>query len=70
VSERQTQAFASFVADSPLLHGSGIELDLVAHDREHSLRRRPFPPEVARAGDWNTIARANNRVEYTLIPTD
>jgi hypothetical protein len=68
VAERQTAAFAEFVARSPLVRESGIKVELVAHDRNHSLRQHPFPPDVARAGEWNRIAGANNRVEFTLIP--
>jgi len=68
VSERQTAAFAEFVASSPLARESGIKLELVAHDRGHSLRQHAFPSDIARAGDWNRIAEENNRVEFSLIP--
>jgi CheY-like chemotaxis protein len=70
VSERQSPAFAGMMSTSPLVTASGIEVELVAHDRDHSLRQVPFPPDTSRAGDWNRIAERNNRVEYTLIPTD
>ena len=68
VADRQTAAFAEFVSSSPLVLESGIKLELVANDRNHSLRQHPFPSDVGRAGDWNRIAEENNRVEYSLIP--
>jgi CheY-like chemotaxis protein len=69
VSERQSVEFAQLVTGSTLIGETLVELELVAHDRDHSLRRHQFPAQVSRAGDWNRIAEANNRVEYTLIPT-
>jgi CheY-like chemotaxis protein len=67
VDERESPGFADFVATSPLLNGSGIRLELVAHDRDTSLQRYSFPPDLIRAGEWNRIAEANNRLEYSVI---
>jgi hypothetical protein len=67
VSDRQSVGFAEFVQTSPLLAGSGIRLELVAHDRASSLRRHQFPSDVTDAGSWNRIAEANNRLEYSAI---
>ncbi len=69
VATRQSLGFAEFLRTSPLANGSGITVELVAHDREHSLSRVPFPPDVSRAGAWNRVAERNNRLEYSLIPT-
>jgi CheY-like chemotaxis protein len=66
--ERQSIAFANFLATSPLLNNSGISIELIPH-----LYSRPhvaYPPQHQdiTAFEWNRIATANNRVEVTLIP--
>jgi CheY-like chemotaxis protein len=68
--ERQSVEFAEWLATSPRARSSTVAVELVAHDREHSLRRDAFPADTSLAGDWNRIAERNNRVEYTLIPTN
>jgi CheY-like chemotaxis protein len=68
LGERQSIAFANFLATSPLLNDSGINIELVPH--LYSEPRVPYPPqhEDVTAYEWNRIAAANNRVEVTLIP--
>ncbi len=68
LSERQSVGFANFLATSPLVRFSGIDVQVVAHDSRDSVRRYPFPASIRTAGDWNHIAELNNRVEFTLIP--
>ena len=68
--ERQSLDFARLLQSSPLVNDSGIRVELVAHDRAHSLRQIPFPPDLNRADDWNRIAQRNNRLEYSLIAND
>ncbi len=46
----------------------GVQLNLVALYASDSTPRVPYPPGTARAGDWNAVARQNNRVEVELIP--
>jgi CheY-like chemotaxis protein len=70
VIDRQSVGFAEFLRSSPLLSASGISVELIAHDRVHSLARVPVPPNVSTAGEWNAIAQQNNRLEFGLIPTD
>jgi hypothetical protein len=70
VTDRQSVAFAQFLHSSPLVTSSGITIELVAHDRAHSLAAVPPPTDVGRAGEWNEIAGRNNRLEFSLIPTD
>jgi CheY-like chemotaxis protein len=70
VSQRQSVSFANFLATSPVVNGGQIEVEVVAHDRRGSERRYPFPATIATAGDWNALATLNNRVEYTLLPTE
>jgi len=68
LGERQSIAFANFLATSPLLNNSGISIDLVPH--LYSRPRVGYPPQHqdVTAFEWNRIAAANNRVEVTLIP--
>jgi len=70
VTDRQSVAFAEFLRSSPLVTSSGIAVELVAHDRAHSLAAVTQPTGVARAGEWNEIAARNNRLEFSLIPVD
>jgi CheY-like chemotaxis protein len=68
LAERQSVSFANFLASSPLVNNSGIEVQVVAHGRRESVRRVQFPSSLRTAGEWNRIAELNNRVEVTLIP--
>jgi CheY-like chemotaxis protein len=70
LSERQSLAFANFLASSPLVNEAGIDVQLVAHGMRDSVRRFPLSPGIRTAGEWNGIAELNNRVEFTLIPAD
>ena len=70
LSERQSLAFANFLASSPLVNEAGIEVQLVAHGTRDSVRRFPLSPGIRTAGEWNGIAELNNRVEFALIPAD
>lgn len=67
LSDRQTPGFEIFVAESPLVNGSGIELDLVVRQRLDSTPRVPYPMEPQSVGEWNQIAEQNNRVEFLLL---
>ena len=69
LADRESVGFAEFMDRSPLVNGSGIVVELVAHDRGHSLAQIPLPTDVSRAGEWNRIAERNNRLEFSLIPT-
>jgi len=66
--ERQSIAFANFLAASPLLDNSGISIELVPH--LYSNPHVVYPPrrQDITAFEWNRIAAANNRVEVVLIP--
>ena len=68
LGERQSIGFANFLATSPLLQNSGINIELVSH--QYSLPRAPYPPKHpdVTAYEWNRIGAANNRVEVSLIP--
>ncbi len=68
VSQRQSLAFANFLATSPLVNGGPIDVEVVAHSRADSRRRYPYPANITTAGQWNAVAALNNRVEYELLP--
>ncbi len=67
LSDRQTASFELFLAASPLLAGSGIDLDIVINDRTDSYARVPYPSNPATAGEWNRVAALNNRLEYSVV---
>ena len=70
LSDRQTPSFEAFLAESPLVNGSGIDLDLIMRSRLDSVPRVPYPAEPESAGEWNQVAALNNRVEYSLLSDD
>jgi hypothetical protein len=70
LGDRQTEAFRTFLNESPLINGSGITLEFIAQDRVGSAPRLAYPVNAETAGDWNRVAAQNNRVEYTLLPDD
>jgi CheY-like chemotaxis protein len=68
VGERQSIAFANFLATSPLVNGSGIKVDIVSHQFSDPRLEYPSRDSDVTASEWNRIAAANNRVEVKLIP--
>jgi CheY-like chemotaxis protein len=66
--ERQSIAFANFLATSPLLNNSGISIDLVPHLYSRPRVTYPSRHQDITAFEWNRVAATNNRVEVALIP--
>jgi CheY-like chemotaxis protein len=66
--DRESTAFASFIATSPLVTRSGIDVELVAYDRNESEPLEAFSGSITTAGEWNEAARRNNRVRYEITP--
>lgn len=66
LSKRQSLGFARFLA-SPLLQGD-IRIEIVPHGKERPLFAYPNVYALQTAGEWNRIARRNQRVEVTLLP--
>jgi hypothetical protein len=66
--ERQSIAFANFMATSPLVNQGDIRIEIVPY--LFSRPRIDYPPRqsVVAAHEWNRIAAANNRVEVRLLP--
>jgi hypothetical protein len=65
-SARESVAFANFLSTRP--GDTAIRIDIVPHG--NSAPAVPYPPgiEGLTAGEWNAIARQNNRVITTLVP--
>ncbi len=70
LTDRQTPEFERFLADSPLVNGSRIDLEIVVHDRTASAPRIPYPGAAEIAGEWNRAAAENNRLEFSLPDRD
>ena len=67
LSKRQSVGFARFLA-SPLPQGN-VRVEIVPHGKDRPLFAYPNIHAVQTAGEWNRIARRNQRVEATLLPS-
>jgi hypothetical protein len=65
---RQSLGFARFLAASPQVNNPSVRIELVSLGKDAPLQRYPLPGTVQTAGDWNRIARHNNRVEIAIVP--
>jgi CheY-like chemotaxis protein len=63
----QSVAFANFVASLRQRTGGAIRVDVSSAGRREPIAY-PELGEATKAGDWNTVAAQNNRVEYRLLP--
>ena len=68
LGSRQSIAFANFLATSPLVNNSDIQIELIPHLYSRPLAEYPPQHEDISAYEWNRVASRNNRVEITLIP--
>ncbi|HJX17223.1 MAG TPA: response regulator [Acidiferrobacterales bacterium] len=66
LSRRQSPAFARYLAERR--PGNPIQITLVPHGATRPLAPYPDVASVQTAGDWNRIARLNQRVEIVLSP--
>jgi len=68
LGERQSIAFANFLATSPLLDGGDISIEIVPY--LYSRHHLEYPPQQdnVSAEQWNRIAAINNRVDVRLVP--
>ena len=64
----QSSAFTDFLANSPLLQGTGIRVQLIQRGTSQPVASYPADIEHANAADWNAAALQNNRVEFYLRP--
>ncbi|HSQ69818.1 MAG TPA: response regulator [Steroidobacteraceae bacterium] len=63
----QSVAFANFVASLRQRTGGAIRVEVSSAGRREPIAY-PELGEGTKAGDWNTVAAQNNRVEYRLMP--
>lgn len=70
IGERQSIAFANFLATSPLINDSAIRVELVSHRYDQPHLKYPSQNSGISAREWNRIAAANNRVDVTLQPAN
>jgi CheY-like chemotaxis protein len=70
LGERQSIAFANFLATSPLVNDSDIQIEIVAHEYDRPHLKYPSRASDLPAQEWNRIAAANNRIDVILAPAD
>ena len=63
---RQSPAFARYLAERR--SNSPIQIAVVSHGTSRPLVAYPDLSSIQTAGDWNQIARLNQRVEIVLLP--
>ena len=66
LGQRQSPAFARYLAERR--SNSPIQITVVSHGTNRPLATYPDASSVQTAGDWNQIARLNQRVEVVLSP--
>jgi CheY-like chemotaxis protein len=64
----KSAAFASFASRTPLIEGSPVRLVVSLADSNNPRTDYPIIDSYLLAGDWNAIARQNQRVEVGLRP--
>ncbi len=68
LGERQSIAFANFLATSPMLESGDISIEIVPLRYSQPLLEYPSQTSDVSAYEWNRIATVNNRVDVRLIP--
>jgi len=66
LGQRQSPAFARFLAERR--PANPIQITVVSHGANRPLATYPDIASAQTAGDWNQVARVNQRVEITLVP--
>ena len=69
LGERQSIAFANFLATSPLLESGDISIEIVPFHFDKRLLEYPPQHSDVSAYEWNRIATVNNRVDVRLVPS-
>jgi hypothetical protein len=67
--QRQSLAFANLVAAARQRTAGAINVTLESTGTAHPSTAYPARTEAVTAGDWNKIAAANNRVEFSVEPS-
>jgi CheY-like chemotaxis protein len=66
-AQRQSVSFANFAATLAQRTAGAITVEAVSAGRRNPVEY-PEQREGSTAGDWNTVAAQNNRVEFHLVP--
>lgn len=66
LGQRQSPAFARYLAERR--PGTPVQITVVSHGTNRPLVAYPDVARIQTAGDWNQIARLNQRVEIVLLP--
>lgn len=66
-SVRQSHGFTRFLSGAPYNNGK-IDIDVVTDRNDKPPYKYPVLYSVKTAGEWNRVARLNNRVEIFIIP--
>ena len=69
LGERQSLSFANFLANSSLVNNGKIQIELVSRGKARPLYSYPSPTFGLSSGEWNKVARYNNRLEISIIPS-
>ncbi len=67
--QRQSLAFANLVAAARQRTAGAITVALESTGTAHPTTPYPARTEAVTAGDWNKVAAANNRVEFSVEPS-
>jgi CheY-like chemotaxis protein len=70
IGERQSIAFANFLATSPLINDSDISVEILSRRYDKPHLKYPSQNSGISAREWNRIAGANNRVDVSLKPQE
>jgi CheY-like chemotaxis protein len=65
IGQRQSPAFARFLAER---RSGPIQIALLSHGTARPLVPYPERAGLLAAGEWNQVARLNQRVEFALLP--
>ena len=70
LGRRQSASFAGFLQNSSLTTGDAVNVQVVSHGRSRPFLEYPIFSNIQTAGEWNRVARLNNRVEFTFVPRE
>lgn len=68
-SAKQSVAFANYLAALEQGEGQDIRISVIAHGNTSPLYSYPAPSAENTAGEWNSVAQQNNRVQVRLVAT-
>ena len=67
LGRRQSTDFARFLAEAA--PADKIQIEVVSLGKNRPLAPYPDRVMIQTAGEWNQVARLNNRIEIAILPT-